>query len=162
MTNGVCVACNRAIDETARLCPYCGADPTTGEHVVDTQALMQEVFRPRELSTSESVLEYARHRQGIVITVSVFVVFVILAALHTFISSRNDNAVTDAPAMPLTEVADLANRPDETKPQPMPELKFQYDGRPQMMRTYVVEPGAIAPAPAPAPAAPAPPPTATH
>lgn len=157
MTSGVCVACNRAIDETAKLCPYCGADRETGERV-DTQALMQEVFRPREITTSESVLEYARQRQGIVITVSVFVAFLILAALHTFISTRNDSAVTDAPAMPLTEVADLANRPDETKPQPMPELKFQYDGRPQMMRTYVVEPGAIAPAPP----APPPPPTATH
>jgi hypothetical protein len=157
MTNAVCVACNRAIDETARLCPYCGADPATGERVVDTQALMQEVFRPRELTASESVLEYARQRQGIVITVSVFVVFLILAALHTFISTRNDTAVTDAPAMPLTEVADLANRADDTKPMPMPDLKFQYDGRPQMMRTYVVEPGAIAPAPAPTPA-----PTATH
>ena len=31
-----CVACKHSIDDQARLCPYCGADPTTGEKV-DTQ-----------------------------------------------------------------------------------------------------------------------------
>src|SRR5688572_32140787 len=47
-----------------RSCPYCGANPATGERV-DTQAILQEVFSPREMSTSESVLEYARQRQGV-------------------------------------------------------------------------------------------------
>jgi hypothetical protein len=146
MSKAVCVACGRSIDETARLCPYCSANPATGERV-DTQALVQEVFRPRELTTSESVLEYARQRQGVVVTVSVAVAFLTLAALHSFVNSRNDSAVTDTPAVPLTEITDLANRADETRPQPMPELKFQYDGRSQMLRTYIVEPGAVAPPP---------------
>lgn len=161
MTNGVCVACGRSIDETARLCPYCGANPSTGARI-DTHALVQAAFRPRELTTSESVLEYARQRRGIIISVSVFLAFLILATLQTFITSRKDSAVTDAPAMPLTEIADLANRVDETKPQPMPELKFQYEGRPQMMRAYVVEPGAVAPAPPATPPPASPPATATR
>ncbi|HVR41220.1 MAG TPA: zinc ribbon domain-containing protein [Thermoanaerobaculia bacterium] len=154
MTKAECVACHRSIDTTARLCPYCGANPRTGEKV-DTDALLQEVFRPRELTTSESVLEYARQRQGVVVTASVIVAFLILAGLHSFVTSRNANAVTDSPAVPLTEITDLSNRVDETKPQPMPELKFQYEGRPQMMHTYIVEPGAVAPAPAPPAPAPA-------
>ena len=43
------------------------------------------------------------------------------------------------------DVTDLNNQTDETKPQPMPDLKFQYDGHPQTMRTLIVEPGAVAP-----------------
>ena len=71
-SSGTCAACNRAIDASAKLCPYCGANPATGERL-DTQALLQEVFRPREMSTSDSVIEYARQRQGIFTAVSVFV-----------------------------------------------------------------------------------------
>jgi hypothetical protein len=98
------------------------------------------------------VLEYARQRQGAVIAVTGFVLLVIMAALHQFASMRNETAVTDSPAVPLTEITDLTNRPEDTRPQPLPELNFQYEGRPQVMRTYIIEPGAIAPAP-PAPAA---------
>lgn len=152
MSSGVCGACRRTIDAHARLCPFCGADPVTGERI-DTQALIQEVFQPREISTTESVLEYARHRQGVVIALAGVVAFLFLAALHQFVTMRNANAVSSSSAVPLTEVTDLANRPDETKAQPMPEMKFQYEGRPQAMRTYIVESGAVAPAlPAPAPA----------
>lgn len=152
MSNGVCKACGRTIDAHARLCPFCGADPVTGERF-DTQALLQEVFRPRDISTTESVLEYARHRQGIVIAVAGVIAFLLLAGLHQFVTMRNANAVSSSAAVPLTEITDLANRTDETKPLPMPDLDFQYEGRPQAMRTYIVESGAIAPAlPAPAPA----------
>lgn len=160
MSEGVCAACRRSIDAAAKLCPYCGANPATGERV-DTQAILQEVFSPREMTTSESVLEYARQRQGVVITVSVIVAFLVLAGIHQFATMRNASAVTDAPAVPLTEIADS---PDQqgSKPVPVPELDFQYDGRPQVMRTYIAEKGAVAPAaPLPAPqtqtAAPAPP-----
>ncbi|HEX2061880.1 MAG TPA: zinc ribbon domain-containing protein [Thermoanaerobaculia bacterium] len=146
----ICAACNRAIDSAARTCPYCGANPVTGERL-DTQAILQEVFRPREISTSESVLEYARQRQGVVIVVSVFLALVIFAAIHQFVSMRNSSAVSDAPAVPLSELTDVTRKADETTPVPMPELDFQYDGRPQAMRTYIMEPGATPP-PAPAPA----------
>jgi len=152
MSSGVCSNCRRTIDAQARLCPFCGADPVSGERI-DTQALLNEVFQPREVSTTESVIEYARHRQGIVIAIAGVIAFLILAGLHQFVTARNANAVSNSSAVPLTEVADLANRPDETKPQPMPSLKFQYEGRPQAMRTYIVESGAVAPAGPPAPAA---------
>jgi len=146
MSNGVCTACRRTIDTHARLCPFCGADPVSGQRV-DTQALMQEIFQPREISTTESVIEYARHRQGIVIAIAGVIAFLILAALHQFVTMRNASAVTNSAAVPLTEITDLQNQTDETKPQPMPDLQFQYEGRPQAMRTYIVESGAVAPTP---------------
>lgn len=145
MTNSaVCVACNRHIDAAAKLCPYCGADPATGQKM-DTQAIIEEVFRPREISTSESVIEYARQRQGIVIALAAVAIFLVLAALHQFVTARNESAVSAAPPVPLTEIADLSNQPQETAPLPMPDLRFQYDGRPQAMRTMILEPGAVAP-----------------
>lgn len=151
MTKGTCAACRHRIDESARVCPYCGADPATGQKLVDTQAIMQEVFKPRTVTTSESVIDYARQRQGVVIGVGIAVVFLILAGLHQFVTARNQSSVTATPAVALTDVTDLSNQPQETKPQPMPELKFQYDGNPKAMQTFIVEPGAIAPAPPPAP-----------
>lgn len=163
MSSGTCTACGRAIDAAAKTCPYCGADPVTGERL-DTQSLLQEVFRPKEMTTSESVMQYARQRQGIVVVMSIIAAFLVLAGLHQFVTMRNATAVTDAPAVPLTEITDVANQKDEAAPRPMPALDFPYDGRPQAMRTFIVEGGAIAPmAPAPAagptatsPAAPAP------
>lgn len=155
MTNGTCASCGRAIDAAAKVCPYCGADPATGEKVVDTQAILQEVFHPREISTSESVLEFARQRQGLVIIGSLLLAFVVLAGIHQIISRRNDVAVANSPAVPLTEITDMANQTRTAAPAPMPELDFPYEGQPQRMRTFIVERGAIAPAP------PAPPATAT-
>jgi hypothetical protein len=145
MTKVVCVACQHAIDAAARVCPYCGADPSTGQKPVDTDAIMQEVFKPRTITTSESVLEYARQRQGIVIAVTIAVLFLLLTGLHQFVTARNESSVSGAPAVPLTEITDLSNRPDETKPVPMPDLDFQYDGKPEAMRTFIVEPGAVIP-----------------
>jgi hypothetical protein len=140
----VCAACKRNIDAAARLCPYCGANPATGERL-DTQAILQEIFRPREVSTSDSVMEFARQRQGVVIAVSVFIAFLIIGALHQFATMRNATAVTDAPAVALSEIADVTKRPDDTTPVPLPNLDFQYDGRPRTMRTFIVEQGAVTP-----------------
>ena len=53
-------------------------------------------------------------------------------------------------------ITDLANEPREA-PQKMPDVQFQLDGRPETMRTYLVEPGAVSPA-TPAQAAGGPPP----
>lgn len=144
MSQGTCAACNRAIDVSAKLCPYCGANTATGERL-DTQAILQEVFRPKEMTTSQSVMEYARQRQGVVVTVSAIVGFLLLAALHAFVTRRNVSDVSQSPAVPLSEVTDLANKPDETTPQTMPNLDFQYEGRPQAMRTFIVENGAVTP-----------------
>lgn len=140
-----CASCRHVIDVAAKICPYCGSNPATGEKVVDSDRMLQEVFQPRETSASESVLDYARQRQGVVITIAALVVFLILGLLHQFVTRRNANAVADAPSVPLTEITDLANRPDETTPVPMPKLDFQFDGRPQTMRTHILEAGAVTP-----------------
>jgi hypothetical protein len=141
---GVCAACNRTIDTTAKLCPFCGANPQSGERL-DTQALMQEVFRPREMTTSDTVIEYARQRQGVVIAISVFVGFLIIAVIHQFVSSRNASVESDLPAVPLTEITDVTKKGADITPVALPELDFQYDGTPRRMRTYVVERGATTP-----------------
>lgn len=149
-TQSVCTACNRTIDAAAKLCPYCGANPSTGERL-DTQALLQEVFRPREMTTTDNVMEYARQRQGVVIAISLFVGFLIIVGIHQFVTARNANVASDLPAVPLTELTDVTKKSDETTPVPMPKLDFQYDGTPKRMRTYIVERGAVAPAPPQAP-----------
>jgi hypothetical protein len=140
-----CVACHHAIDDAARICPYCGSDPKTGQKIVDAQAMLQEVFHPKEMSTTEEVLQYARQRQGLVITVGVILVVLLLSGFHQFVVRRNRSAVSDSAAVPLTDVADLSNQPEETRQLPMPELKFQYDGHPETMRRFIVETGAVAP-----------------
>ena len=145
-TQSICTACNRTIDAAARLCPYCGANPSTGERL-DTQALLQEVFRPREMTTTDNVMEYARQRQGVVIAISLFVGFLIIVGIHQFVTARNANVASDLPAVPLTELTDVTKKSDETAPVAMPKLDFQYDGTPKRMRTYIVERGAVAPAP---------------
>ena len=139
-----CAACSRTIDAAARICPYCGADPTTAERPVDTQAIVQEVFHPKEVSTSDSVMEFAKQRGGIVITVALVVLFLILGGLHQFVTARNASAVTDTPPIPLTELTDVTRREDAA-PVPMPEIDFQYDGRPDAMRTFIAERGAVPP-----------------
>jgi hypothetical protein len=145
MTKAVCAACRHKIDATAKLCPYCGANPATGEKM-DTQALLQEVFQSRQLSTSESVLEYARQRQGIVIAIGVIVSFLVLAGIHSFVTMRNATLLASEPAVPLSEITELSPQADAVKPQPLPaDLTFQYDGRPQTMRTFITEPGAVTP-----------------
>lgn len=144
MNEGVCVACGRHIDATARVCPFCGANPTSGQRI-DTQAILDEVFRPKRLTTSETVLEYARQRQGIVIAITSIALFLVLAAIHQVVTIRNATTVTNEPGMPLTEIADLANQPADTQVTEMPDLKFQYEGRPNALQTYIVERGAIPP-----------------
>jgi hypothetical protein len=140
-----CAACQREIDAVARLCPYCGADPRTGTKPVDTQAMLSEVFQARKTTTSESVVEFARHRQGVVVALGVGLVILILAGLHEYVTRRNARDVSAAAAIPLTEVTDLTNQQDENRPLPMPDLKYGFDGNPQTMRTFVTEPGAVTP-----------------
>src|SRR2546428_3333751 len=145
MSKAVCVACRHAIDDAARLCPYCGADPRTGKKVIDTQAILQEEFQPRHVTPTESVMQFARQRQGVVIALGVVGLVLLLAAFHQFVVRRNATAVSDAAAVPLTDVADLNDQTDETQKIPLPELQFQYDGNSKTMRTFIVEPGAVAP-----------------
>jgi hypothetical protein len=142
----VCASCRHDIDAVARLCPYCGSDPRTGTKPVDTRAVLEEMFHPRQATTaSESVVEFARQRQGVVIALAVVVVILLLAGLHEYVTRRNARDVSAAAAIPLTEVTDLSNQQDENRPLPLPKLEFQFDGNPQTMRTFVVEPGAVTP-----------------
>jgi hypothetical protein len=142
----VCASCKHDIDAVARLCPYCGADPRTGTKPVDTRAVLEEMFHPRPaITASETVVEFARQRQGIVIALAVGVVILLLAGLHEYVTRRNARDVSAAAAIPLTEVTDLSNQQDENRQLPLPKLDFQFDGHPQTMRTFVVEPGAITP-----------------
>jgi hypothetical protein len=140
-----CASCHRDIDSVARLCLYCGADPRTGKKPVDTHALLEKMFHPRETSASESVVEFARQRQGVVVALAVVLVILLLAGLHEYVTRRNARLVSAAAAIPLTDVADLNNVPDENRPLPLPNLDYQFDGHPQTMRTFIVEPGAITP-----------------
>ena len=141
-----CASCRHDIDAAARLCPYCGADPRTGTKPVDTQAMLQEMFHPRPpASTSDNVIEFARQRQGVVIALAIGVVMLLLAGLHEYVTRRNARDVSAAAAIPLTEVTDLNNQQDDNRPLPLPNLDYQFDGHPQTMRTFVVEPGAITP-----------------
>jgi hypothetical protein len=81
----------------------------------------------------------------VVIALAVLLVILLLAGLHEFVTRRNARDVSAAAAIPLTEVTDLSNQGDENKPQPLPNLDYQFDGHSQTMRTYVVEPGAVTP-----------------
>jgi hypothetical protein len=140
-----CASCRHDIDAAAKLCPYCGADPRSGQKPVDTQAMLNEMFHPRETSASAGVFEFARQRQGVVVALAVLVAILILAGLHEYVTRRNARDVSAAAAIPLTEVTDLSNQSDENKQLPLPNLQFQFDGHPQTMRTFVVEPGAVTP-----------------
>src|SRR5437868_1666203 len=81
MSKVLCAACHHEIDDAARLCPYCGADPHTGQKVIDTQAILQEVFHPRRVTTTEGVMEFARQRQGVVIALAVVLVATVVGLL---------------------------------------------------------------------------------
>ena len=140
----ICVACHREIDASAKLCPYCGADPRTGERL-DTDALLQQEFESRHLTPSQNVLEYAHQRQGVVVAFAIGAAVLVLTGLHQYATHRNETAVSSSNAVPLAEVTDITPQQDTQPPPPMPELQFRYDGRPQTMRTFVVEPGAVTP-----------------
>jgi hypothetical protein len=140
-----CVSCHHSIDAEARLCPYCGADPRTGERF-DPKPLMDKHFpKKAELTRSEAALEFFRERQGIIGTVVVAGIFLALVGLHRFITARNARQVSDVPAIPLTEVADLSHRSAQNDQEPIPQIDFQYAGSAQSVRTLLVEPGAVAP-----------------
>jgi hypothetical protein len=140
-----CANCHRRIDATARLCPFCDADPRTGERV-DTTSLLQKEFSGRpDLSPQENVLEFMRARQGVAMILGALAVIAVLWGLHQFVAMRNRHAVSSAPSVPLTEVTDVSDPGTGARELPLPKMDFQYDGQPQTMRTFIVEPGAVTP-----------------
>ena len=145
MSRTTCAACRHDIDASARLCPFCGADPRSGSKPVDTQTILKEEFSSHRGTPSENLMQFARQRQGVVIAAGVIVALLLLMGIHAFVTRRNAQEVSAASAIPLTEVTDLSNQTEENKALPMPGLQYQFDGHPQTLRTFVVEPGAVVP-----------------
>lgn len=140
-----CAACGHSIDEAARLCPYCGANPITGSKF-DPGPLVERHFRARpDLPPHETILEFIRTRQSIVVSLIVLAVALFVFAAHQIISRRNQSTVTDIPAIPLTEVADLSGKPSGQQELALPDLEFEHEGQPRNVRILLVEPGALVP-----------------
>ncbi|HUP65783.1 MAG TPA: zinc ribbon domain-containing protein [Thermoanaerobaculia bacterium] len=149
-----CRACRHEIDATAKLCPYCGADPETAERF-DATPLLRKHFPMKDGSGRERALEFLRERQALVVTAVVIGVFFVLGLAHQYIVRWNAAAEARMPAVPLTELADL-NEGGAQEELPIPELEFEYIGRPETMGVWLIEPGAVAPPPPPAQITPTP------
>jgi hypothetical protein len=149
-----CASCGHRIDSSARLCPFCGADPETGRKA-DTSRILEKHFPPRpDLPAHERALEFLRARQGIVLTVLVLGAALLAIGLHQMITRRTLAQSNAAAGVPLTELADISRRPQEPPVVPMPELEFTGEGDPRRVRTLLLEPGAVAPpTPTPSPLA---------
>ncbi|HEY0787794.1 MAG TPA: hypothetical protein VGE86_04060 [Thermoanaerobaculia bacterium] len=141
-----CAACGHEIDAAARICPYCAGDPETGRRV-DPAPLLQSHFPMRDTTPKARVAEFLRERQGLVVTAVIIGVFLLVGAAHQMVTRRNQALESSAPAVPLTDLADL-NQPSEEKQLPIPDLEFTWTGRAETMDVLLVEPGAVAP-PAP-------------
>ncbi|HVT44151.1 MAG TPA: zinc ribbon domain-containing protein [Thermoanaerobaculia bacterium] len=139
-----CKACGRQIDSAAKLCPYCGANPETGVRF-DPTPILREHFPTAEQGQTRQLLDFLRNRQALVIGAVVIAMTLLAFGLHALAERRNSRAVSDVPAVPLTEVADLSNREAETEELPIPDLELEHDGNPSTMRRFLVEPGAVAP-----------------
>jgi hypothetical protein len=145
-----CAACGHEIDAAARICPYCAGDPETGRRV-DPAPILQSHFPMKDTAPKARVVEFLRERQGLVVAAVIIGVFLLVGAAHQMVTRRNLALESSAPAVPLTDLADL-NQPPEEKQLPIPDLEFRWTGRAETMDVLLVEPGAVAP-PAPAPAA---------
>lgn len=148
-----CVACQHEIDASAKLCPFCGANPVTGEKFDAAPVLEKHFPRKDPLTPTEGALQFVRDRQAIFVTGVVLALVLALFGVHKLMLARNTQAVTDVPAVPLTEVADLASLPENEADEPMPEIDFQYEGDPKRVQMLLMEPGAVTPPPPPGPPA---------
>lgn len=144
-----CRSCRRQIDELAKLCPYCGANPVTGEKIDPAPLLEKHFPKKAELPARESILEFVRERQNIVVAVVVGTVFLLALGLHQVIVQRNAKTTSDIPAIPLTDLTDLSNAGAQNQQVAIPPLDFGYEGDSRTVRTLLMEPGAVAPPPPP-------------
>jgi hypothetical protein len=139
-----CVACRHLIDAAARLCPYCGADPESGRRF-DSAPLLQSHFPMKDPAPTARVAEFLRERQGLVIGAIIVGIFLLLGAAHQMITRRNQALESSAPAIPLTDLADLNQAGQDQKELPIPAIEFSWTGRAENMEVLLVEPGAVAP-----------------
>jgi hypothetical protein len=132
------------IDEHARICPFCGANTATGARI-DIRPFLEEQFpRKPRLDSASSVIEYLRRQQGITIALITIAALAILFGINRWMQAQNARAAASSPAIPLTEIVDVGTRDTEQAP-PLPEPQFQFDGNPSTLKTFIVEPGAVAP-----------------
>jgi hypothetical protein len=83
-----CRSCGHRIDASARLCPFCGADPDTGRKV-DTAPILEKHFpRRAELPAKERAADFLRARQGLVVTIFILVAGLLAIALHQMVTRR--------------------------------------------------------------------------
>ncbi|HEU5162419.1 MAG TPA: zinc ribbon domain-containing protein [Thermoanaerobaculia bacterium] len=143
-----CVACRHEIDAAARICPYCGADPGSGRRF-DPAPILQSHFPMKDPAPRARVLEFLRERQGLVVSAIVVILFLLIGAAHQMITRRNLALESSAPAVPLTDLADLNQAGQDQKELPIPELQFAWTGNPETMDVFLIEPGAVAPPPSP-------------
>ncbi|MDX1584323.1 MAG: zinc ribbon domain-containing protein [Thermoanaerobaculia bacterium] len=140
-----CNACGHQVDENARTCPYCGADPRSGER--EPKPPIDEILPGRQRpSFREKVTTFVRSRTGVVLAISIGIGVALLIAVSSWLDERHDRAATNARPIPLTEVTDLAADAAEQEPAPeMPDLDFEYGGDPDAMESFIIEEGAIPP-----------------
>ena len=139
-----CVACRHEIDAAARTCPYCGGNPETGRRF-DPAPILQSHFPPRDTAPKARITEFMRERQGLIVGALIIAVFLLVGAAHQMVTRRNQALESSAPAVPLTDLADLNQQGEEQKQLPIPDLEFAWTGRPETMEVLLVEPGAVAP-----------------
>ncbi|HYM60312.1 MAG TPA: zinc ribbon domain-containing protein [Thermoanaerobaculia bacterium] len=144
MARTTCAACHREIDATARLCAYCGADPLSG---VKTYliGLGVDAGTPIAAPAPRRAGRFARRRQSLLIASAIAGALIALLGLYEILQHRNKAAVTGATAATLTEIVDVKTPPTDTKPLPLPPMAFQFEGKPEAMRTLILEPGAVKP-----------------
>ena len=144
-----CNACRRLVDNHARICPYCGADPHSGE-TVKGQPRIDELISPKQDQTPvEKVASTIRSRSGAVLAASIVIGLILLVALSTWVNQRQRSMVADVPPVPLTEVTDLSAARDQQDAEELelPELEPEFDGDASSMETFILEEGAVAPPP---------------
>ena len=140
-----CRACGHSVDKQARICPYCAANPHTGE-AERSRPPIEQLIQPKEqLSFFERASTTIRSRSGSFLAASIILGVTLLIIASTVVNERQ-RAVADVPPVPLTEVTDLSStRERDTEELELPELDFQYDGNPASMETFILEEGAVAP-----------------
>lgn len=144
-----CPSCDHRIDQTAKICPYCGVNLKTGERF-DPAPVLASHFPPKGApGRKEKLLDLLRHNQSLVIVGVIFAILVIGAATHELVSRSNAEQATDVPAIPLTEIADLSDQQEEQEELPLPELEVHHEGNAHALETLLVEPEGANPTPSP-------------
>lgn len=147
-----CRGCGREVDNHSRMCPYCGANPGSGEPAGGPRPEIEQILpRKPELTASERISNAIRSRSGLVLAASMILGVAILIVASSWLNRQQASATADVPPVPLTEVTDLRTDDDEAaETLEMPELTFEYAGDPQAMETFILEQGEVAPPPDPA------------